>query len=416
MKVSRRDAMRAAGAAIVAPRLAFRRADNAPIPASRRAAAQQLLDAATPRLKVWWGYGTRLAEPVLRNLAAGTLRARMPVEQAANIDRRGVTHLEAFGRLLAGVAPAIESGVAPAYAQLVLEALDRAVDPKSPDFMNFTKDRQPLVDAAFLVQGLLRAPKSLLARVEGTTKKNLVAALQSTRAITPPMSNWLMFMAMVEAGLDALGARFDAARVAYACGEHDQWYKGDGAYGDGPAFHWDYYNSFVIHPMLVDVAAALSDKVPAVKEMAPRIEERAARYAEVQERTVAADGTFPPIGRSLAYRCGAFHLLAQSALRRALPDGVEPAQVRGALLAVIRRTLDAPGTFDPDGWLTIGFCGHQPGVGEPYISTGSLYLCSVALLPLGLHWSDPFWSAPDTPFTQQRAWSGQPFAIDHALR
>ena len=27
-----------------------------------------------------------------------------------------------------------------------------------------------------------------------------------------------------------------------------------------------------------------------------------------------------------------------------------------------------------DGWLRIGFCGHQPGVGETYISTGSLYL------------------------------------------
>ena len=89
--------------------------------------------------------------------------------------------------------------------------------------------------------------------------------------------------------------------------------------------------------------------------------------------------------------------------------------MRGALLAVIKRTLDAPGTFDADGWLRIGFCGHQPGVGEAYISTGSLYLCSVALLPLGLPSSDPFWSAPDAPFTQQRAWSGRPFPIDHAL-
>jgi hypothetical protein len=424
VKLSRREAMQAAGAALVAPRLAFAHSGpppglallrQAPILASRRAEAQQLLDSAVPRLKVWWGYGTKLAEPVLRNLADGTLRARMPVEQAANIDRRGVTHLEAFGRLLAGIAPWIESGGAPVYPQLVLQGLDRAVDPKSPDYMNFTRDRQPLVDAAFLVQGLLRAPKSLLARIEGTTKTNLIAALQSTRVISPPPSNWLMFMAMIEAGLDALGARFDAARVDYAVREHEQWYEGDGAYGDGPSFHWDYYNSYVIHPMLVDVAAALSGKVPAVKELAPRIEERARRYAAVQERMIAPDGTFPPVGRSLAYRCGAFHLLAQSALRRELPDGVAPAQVREALLAVIKRTLDAPETFDAKGWLNIGFCGHQPGVGESYISTGSLYLCSVALLPLGLHWSEPFWSAPDAPFTQQRAWSGQPFPIDHAL-
>jgi hypothetical protein len=377
---------------------------------------QETLAAGEANRRVWYGYARKLAEPVLRNLAAGTLRARMPVAQAANIDRRGVTHLEAFGRLLAGLAPWIESGAAPEYGPLALQALDRAVDPKSPDFMNFTSESQPLVDAAFLVQGLLRAPNSLLGAIGGATKRNLIAALESTRVITPGFNNWLLFSAMIETGLDALRARLDRTRVEYAIRVHEQWYKGDGAYGDGPQFHWDYYNSFVIHPMLVDVAAALSDKVPAVKEMSPRIEERARRYAGVQERLIGPDGAFPPIGRSLAYRCGAFHLLGQSALRHALPDDVSPPQVRGALTAVIKRTLDAPGTFDADGWLRIGLCGHQPGVGEAYISTGSLYLCSVALLPLGLHESAPFWSGAPAPYTQQRAWSGQPFPIDHALR
>ena len=408
MKLTRRDAFLAAGAALIAPRLADARSVHAP----GVAAAQP---AQTPDREAWIAIATKLADPVLRNLAAGTLRARMPVEQAVSADRRNVTHLEAFGRLLAGLAPWIESGAAPEYAQLALQALDRAVDPASPDAMNFTRERQPLVDAAFLAQGLLRAPRTLVAAVDGATKKHLIAALESTRVITPAFSNWLLFTAMVEAGLDALGARFDATRVEYAVREHDQWYKGDGAYGDGPPFHWDYYNSFVIHPMLTDVAAAFSGKIPAVKEMAPRIEERAKRYAAVQERTIGPDGTFPAIGRSLAYRCGAFHLLAQSALRRALPDGVPPAQARGALTAVIRRTLEAPGTFDANGWLRIGLCGHQPGVGESYISTGSLYLCSVALLPLGLPATDPFWTGSSVPFTQQRAWTGQPFAIDHAL-
>ena len=51
---------------------------------------------------------------------------------------------------------------------------------------------------------------------------------------------------------------------------------------------------------------------------------------------------------------------------------------------LLRRSLEAPDSFDANGWLQIGFCGHQPGVGETYISTGSLYLCAVGLLPLGL--------------------------------
>jgi hypothetical protein len=370
----------------------------------------------------WIGVMRRLADPVLTNLANGTLKARMPVEQAAGTDRRSVTHLEALGRLLAGIAPWIE--LAPddtpegrmrvEYANLARRAVARAVDPASPDFMNFTRDRQPLVDAAFLAQGLLRAPRALRDQLDATTKRQLVAALESTRAIVPGYNNWLLFSATVEAGLKSLGASWDRLRVDYALRQHEQWYKGDGAYGDGPEFHWDYYNSFVIHPMLTDVLAACKDESPAWQEIGTREASRARRYAAVQERLVAPDGSFPAIGRSIAYRCGAFHLLAQAALRRTLPEGVSPAQVRGALTAVIRRSLEAPDTFDANGWLQIGFCGHQPGVGETYISTGSLYLCSVGLLPLGLPASDEFWSAPSEPWTAVKAWSGQPFPIDHA--
>jgi hypothetical protein len=145
------------------------------------------------------------------------------------------------------------------------------------------------------------------------------------------------------------------------------------------------------------------------------VRDRARRYAAVQERLIAPDGTFPPIGRSMAYRAGAFQLLGQMALRGDLPDGVAPAQVRSALSAVLARTLDAPGTFDGAGWLRIGLAGHQPGLGEGYISTGSLYLCATGLLPLGLAPSAPFWAGPGQPWTSRKAWSGEAFPIDHAL-
>src|SRR5207244_13638965 len=55
---------------------------------------------------------TRLAHPVLTNLAEGRLRQRMPVEiaPAGNPERRDYTHLEAVGRLLTGIAPWLELG------------------------------------------------------------------------------------------------------------------------------------------------------------------------------------------------------------------------------------------------------------------------------------------------------------------
>lgn len=371
---------------------------------------------------VWVGVLRRLADPVLQNLARESLRLRMPVEQAAGGARETVSHLEALGRLIAGIAPWIELAAddseegrqRAAYATLAQQAIDRAVDPASKDFLNFTRERQPLVDAAFLAHGVLRAPRALNGALPATTRRHLIAALESTRQIAPPFNNWLLFSATVEAALAKLGVSWDRMRVDYALRQHDQWYKGDGAYGDGPQFHWDYYNSFVIQPMLLDVLDAVQAEMPAWKELAVRVDQRARRYAAVLERLIASDGSFPPIGRSLAYRCGAFQLLAQMALRRSLPDGVTPAQTRAALTAVIRKTMEAPGTFDQDGWLRLGFCGHQPGIAERYISTGSLYLCAVGLLPLGLPPSDVLWASPAEPWTAVRAWSGQPFPIDRA--
>jgi hypothetical protein len=385
--------------------------------------AAQSRPAATDDRAIWVGHMQKLADPVLNNLSAETLKARMPVEQAAGATRESVTHLEALGRLIAGIAPWLE--LAPddtdegrlraRYAELSRRAIDRAVDPASKDFLNFTRDRQPLVDAAFLAQGVLRAPRALRDELGATTRRNLITALESSRITLPGFNNWLLFSATVEAALAKLGATWDRMRVDYALRQHDQWYKGDGAYGDGPEFHFDYYNSFVIHPMLLDVLDAFTDENPGWKDLATRELQRARRYAAVLERLIAPDGSFPPIGRSLAYRCGAMQLLAQAALRKTLPEGVTPAQVRGALTAVIRRTLEAPGTFDQAGWLQIGFCGHQPGVGERYISTGSLYLCSVGLLPLGLPPADEFWTAAPQPWTSVRAWKGEEFPIDHAL-
>ena len=131
---------------------------------------------------------------------------------------------------------------------------------------------------------------------------------------------------------------------------------------------------------------------------------------------ISPEGTFPAVGRSITYRFGAFHLLAQMSLMRQLPAELVPAQVRGALTAVIRRMTEAPGTFDREGWLTVGFCGHQPGLAEGYISTGSLYLCAVGLLPLGLPPEDEFWSGAPSDWTAKKMWSGQDMKPDHALR
>jgi hypothetical protein len=167
--------------------------------------------------------------------------------------------------------------------------------------------------------------------------------------------------------------------------------------------------------MLLHIMDAVSETSSKWRRLKPEIVRRAQRYAAIQERQVAPDGSFPAIGRSLAYRCGVFHLLAEIALRKQLPEQISPAQVRTGLTAVMRRMMSAPDTFDSKGWLRVGFCGHQPEIAEAYISTGSCYLCSAAWLPLGLPPTDAFWSDAAEPWTSKKAWSGEAVHPDKAL-
>jgi len=221
---------------------------------------------------------------------------------------------------------------------------------------------------------------------------------------------------MIEAMFFRVGAEWDRTRIDLALRAVESWYRGDGVFGDGPELRCDYYNSFVIQPFMLNILDAVQPVTKRWEFLRGPVEEHARRYAAIQERLISPEASFPPIGRSLAYRFGALQNLAEISLRRSLPEPVKPSQVRAAMTAVMRRMINAKGTFDDKGWLTIGFAGHQPDIGEGYISTGSLYLCSAAWLPLGLDASDEFWSAPPQPWTALKAWSGVNIPTDHAIR
>jgi hypothetical protein len=221
---------------------------------------------------------------------------------------------------------------------------------------------------------------------------------------------------MVEAFCRKYDLPYDAVRIEYGIREFSQhWYMGDGMFSDGMHFALDYYNSYVIQPYLANILDAVGTKDKSFNWFLPKLEKITARYAELQERSINTDGSFPVYGRSIVYRGGAFHQLSDMALRHKLPPSLQPAQVRCALTAVIKKTLDAPETFTNNGWLTIGLSGHQPHLADFYITTGSLYLCTVIFLPLGLPADDPFWTNPDTPWTAKKVWNGIDVTADHSL-
>jgi len=376
--------------------------------------------------RYWVSLMEKLATPVLGSLARRELRSRMPIETNGDpAGRSKYTHLEAFGRVLMGVAPWLaakrldeeEALLQARFIELAQQSLEAATDPGSPDHLNFSDGGQPLVDAAFMAQGILRAPAVLWEPLGPRQRAHIVAALKSSRSIpTPKDNNWVMFAATVEAALLWMGEPTFRERLEDCVRAMLSWYKGDGAYGDGERFHFDYYNSFVIQPMLLDVLGVLAARDRGFEPARALVLTRARRFAEIQERLIAPDGTFPSLGRSTTYRFGAMQVLAQMALLGELPPALVPSQVRSALTAVISRMAEAPGTFDGNGWLTIGFCGHQPSLAESYISTGSLYLCTAGLLPLGLAPADPFWSGEPAKWTSPRIWSCESLPADHAMK
>ncbi len=366
----------------------------------------------------WLGAMLKIADPVLFNLFDKRLRRKMPVLKDG---REPYSCLEAFGRTLMGIAPWLElDGVSgdeavlqDRYRRLVRDCIAAAVDPDSPDAMNFSEGYgQSLVDAAFLADSVLRAPVELSEKLDDDTRKKLVSALESTRKFPADGSNWVLFPAAVEAGIKALGGEYITEPVLRAADCLEKWYLGDGVYGDGELLRNDYYNSFVIQPLYIDVLRAFGG-IPELSGLLEKSVLREKRYAAVLERLIAPDGTYPIVGRSAAYRFGAFHALSHASLYENLPENLPPEQVRCALSAVMQKTLSCD-IFDSDGFLKIGISGCQPSVGEGYISTGSLYLCETAFLPLGLPESHRFWSGPETKFTSQKIWSGEDIPADRA--
>ncbi|MDI1319113.1 MAG: DUF2264 domain-containing protein, partial [bacterium] len=302
----------------------------------------------------WVRWLDKIARPVLTAGAKGRLHVDLPVAPGTE-KRTPFAPLEAVGRLLCGLAPwleseapvpAAEAALRAEYRSLARQTISYLTDPGSPDLVNPAAGAQILVDTAFLAEAFLRAPRQLWGKLPDPTQIRVVELMRATRRIKPGQNNWLLFSATIEAFLAHQSLAWEPARVDYALRQLDQWYKGDGYYGDGPEFHFDYYNSIVMHPMLLDVLAAVGAQETWAKEDFPaRMLARAQRHATVLERLISPEGAIPPVGRSLAYRCGVLHGLAQLALLEKLPSTLAPAQVRGGMTAAMSRLLEAPGDF-----------------------------------------------------------------------
>lgn len=375
----------------------------------------------------WVSLMDKIARPVIENLSQGTLDRNMPFESlSTDPDRKVASRLEAFGRTICGIGPWLSLGpdssaegqLRAEYISMVKNAMANAVNPDSPDYLTFGRgNQQSLVDAAFLAQGVLRGGEWIWPQLDKTTQERLVTEWKRSRSIKPYESNWLLFASMVEAALLEYTGECDMDRLNYGVNKFmkEGWYKGDGVYGDGAAFHLDYYNSLVISPLLTDVLRVMVRHGLAQQSDLDVQLRRESRLAEELERVVSPEGTIPVVGRSIVYRSGHLHALGHAALLGILPEKLSQGQVRSAMTAVIKNFFKSPDNFSGQ-WLTVGFSGHQINMSEQYINTGSLYMCLAVFVPLGLSPDHPFWTGPAQDWTGKKAWGGIDVGADHALR
>lgn len=372
--------------------------------------------------EVWSELCYKIAQPILENMSKGELQKNMNLELSPTWDGRNkkVAYMEAFGRLMAGISPWLalpdddtkEGKMRKQLRDWAVQSYKNAVDPNSPDCLLWEGPTQILVDAAYIAESFMRAPDATWNLLDETTKQRYIDRFIGLRVIRPAYNNWLLFRAMTESFLLSIGEKADQYALTVAVNKINEWYLSDGWYSDGPEFALDYYNSYVIHPMYIEVLEVCNANkfwTPISTKLAIK---RMQRFNTFLERLISPEGTYPAFGRSVVYRMGAFQTMALAAWKYGLPEGLSNGQVRSALTAVMKNMFAVEGNFDDENYLRLGFAGHQPDLSNYYTNNGSLYMTSLVYMPLGLPADHPFWTSPAEPWTSQKAWTGKEFPID----
>ncbi len=391
--------------------------------------------ASLSRREQWIALLLEIAEPVIDRFLSRTILTDFPIKFSSHLSpdlygkNRVKVHVELFARTLLGVSPLFrhpEDNTA--ICKKTLEMIQVAFGkPQSPPLLAFYQmDRQLIVEMALIILAFVRVPLLWQSIPLGTQQEILKVAHFAVTQFKPHNNNWLLFQAIIDLFLTkqrfrVSGTPYNAMRrVMENLGRIESYYVGDGWYKDGEIFHMDYYNSFVIHPFLVDIYRELGQTA-----LYQRAVGRMMRHADFLERLIGSDGTYPIFGRSAVYRCGVFHALAYAPYHwTGSPQNLfKLAAAREGMTAVLERSFKTEpmksGNFGKEWkYLTLGFTGEQSWIADGYSNSGSVYYALLIFTPVGLPESHPFWSMDDEEgggWSQRKAWRGEEIRKDTAI-
>jgi hypothetical protein len=421
--------------------------------------------ASLSRREQWIALLIEIAEPVIDRFLSRTILTDFPIKFSSHLSpdlyakNRVKVHVELFARTLLGVSPLFRHpDENAAICKKTLEMIQIAfgitrlgdlrspasnkesldATPQSPPLLAFYQmDRQLIVEMALIILAFVRVPLLWQSIPLGTQQEILKVAHFAVTQFKPHNNNWLLFQAIIDLFLTKQRYRgYNAMRrVMENLARIESYYVGDGWYKDGEVFHMDYYNSFVIHPFLVDIYRELGQTI-----LYQRAVGRMLRHADFLERLISSDGTYPIFGRSAVYRTGVFHALAYAPYHwTGSPQNLfKLAAAREGMTAVLERSFKTElmkttlainpldegeprltGNFGKEWkYLTLGFTGEQPGIADGYSNSGSVYYALLIFAPVGLPESHPFWSMNDEEgggWSQRKAWRGEEIRKDAAI-
>ena len=297
-------------------------------------------------------------------------------------------HMEAFSRMLWGLAPLWSQGGGEEYLPLFRQGLVCGTDPNHPAYWGAVADYdQKIVEMAAIALTLLLCGERL--KLSQTEARNLHRWLAGVEGRALPQNNWLFFRVLVQAAFRRMGWPWDREHLEADLSRLEDWYLGDGWYCDGQPSQIDYYIPFGMHYYGLIYARFMAQEDPVSSQ---RFRERAARFAPDFLYWFEDGGRAVPFGRSLTYRfgqCAFFSALAFAGVE-ALPWGVLKSRVLGSL-----RDWFAQPIFSPEGLLTVGYGYPNLCMSENYNAPGSPYWGLKAFLCLALPETHPFWQSEE---------------------
>ncbi|MFD1910923.1 DUF2264 domain-containing protein [Halodurantibacterium flavum] len=333
--------------------------------------------------------------------------ARMDFDEGgASFDMQS-SSVEGVVRPLWGLVPLAMGGGSTEHWPLLRRVIAEGVDPAHQNYWGPVHDHsQRAVEMAAIGMMLMLLPEEGWYPFEECERDNLVAWIDAIQRVELVDNNWLFFAILVQAGLRRIGRAdlVDEALHERYLTRIEEWYLGDGWYGDGPELPIDHYNGFAMHFYAL-LYAQYAEAADAAR--CRRFRQRAGLFAVQFAQWFAESGETVMVGRSLIYRfaTAAFWGIAATAEQDELSIGA----IKGIWARQIRSWRNLP-IFTSDGLLTRGYGYPNLIMSEEYNSPTSPYWAMKAFFPLAWGEDSDFWRAEEEPLPVPRELTPMPAA------